>query len=318
MSIANSFKYPIQLSYHDKQEKDCIHITAYIIDNCNYKCFYCYNRMPRSGCQQNLDKLYKFIKYIYSQVHRKISIELIGGEPTLHPDLYAFCKKISNLQYITNILIFSNFSKDIDFYYHLLNVSSKIQFDFSYHSIDNKINYLYMSKLNQIINIDAFHNRFIASIMFEPGINFKYSKYIFNMLHKEKIGYQNIDFRLVKPYSLSFMYTDDQISFFSSLVEKYKKHKYEFDLQYNDGTIEITSSELMDFNKKFYFKHWLCNAGIDSYYIHCDSQIYLCQSCYIENKMPISTIDSFNLPKTPCICQCENCGCSWGIFKRKC
>ena len=311
-------KHPIQLSFHDQREQHSIHLAAYVIDLCNYSCIYCYNRMPRTLNKLNLTKLLNFIKSLHAQTQREISIELIGGEPTLHPDLYQFCKDVSFLDYVNNILIFSNFSKDIDFYHSILSLSNKIMFDLSYHSLNNKINNAYLFKINQIANIDAFHGKFIASIMFEPENNFKYSKCAFDILPKDKIGYANLDFRLIKPYNLKFKYTPDQIKYFNSLVKKYRKCKQEFNIVFDDGTEEIGSSELLDFDKSFQFKHWICNAGIDTYYIHHDTCIYVCQSYYIEGKQPMATIDSFSLPSQPCICQCDNCGCNWGIFKKIC
>ena len=63
-----------------------------IIDLCNKKCSYCYNKIYRFDSILNLDFLEKFI----DNSLLKIVFDIIGGEPTLHPDLYDFCKKMND------------------------------------------------------------------------------------------------------------------------------------------------------------------------------------------------------------------------------
>ena len=66
---------------------DYVVILAYIADICNYNCTYCYNKKPRSGKFLDLDALLDACLAIYQSTHKKIKLELIGGEPTMHPKL---------------------------------------------------------------------------------------------------------------------------------------------------------------------------------------------------------------------------------------
>ena len=112
--------YGIQL-YKHANEDNLLYILAYIIDNCNYSCQYCYNVKPYSNAMLDLNQLYDYICFINTHYPSKyIQLELIGGEPTLHPALLDFCKKIKKLNNIL-IKIFTNLSLNIDNYIKLLS-----------------------------------------------------------------------------------------------------------------------------------------------------------------------------------------------------
>ena len=70
----------------------------------------------------DLNKTYLFLKNIVLQYNRPIRLTLIGGEPTLHPDLYEFCKKVCTLKNV-HMNIFSNFSNNVILYKRLLTLS---------------------------------------------------------------------------------------------------------------------------------------------------------------------------------------------------
>ena len=94
--------------------KNNFKLLVFIIDSCNYSCEYCYNDLPRTNKKIDLNKLYFFISEILlKKLNKKyIQLELIGGEPTLHPDLIDFCEKISHIPNIFTT-IYTNFSKPV-------------------------------------------------------------------------------------------------------------------------------------------------------------------------------------------------------------
>ena len=83
-------------------------ILAFICDKCNYNCIYCYNKKPRSFINLDLLKFYNFLCKLKEHLNKTINLELIGGEPTLHSDLYDFCKKCKDNGII--VTIYTNFS----------------------------------------------------------------------------------------------------------------------------------------------------------------------------------------------------------------
>lgn len=71
-----------------------INVTVNIIDNCNYTCNYCYNKDYRSNNILNLTALYNYIL----KTKLNIALDILGGEPTLHPDLLIFVRRCQNYQ----------------------------------------------------------------------------------------------------------------------------------------------------------------------------------------------------------------------------
>ena len=65
-------------------------MLVYIADVCNYNCEYCYNKKPRTGKLLDLDKLLQFLIDMQQKTKKRIAVELIGGEPTLHPGMLDF------------------------------------------------------------------------------------------------------------------------------------------------------------------------------------------------------------------------------------
>lgn len=78
-----------------------------IIDDCNLNCRYCYNIKPYNKKLLDLDITFNKIKKFKNEFIGHILINITGGEPTLHPDLMLFVKKLSKLDNIT-INIYSN------------------------------------------------------------------------------------------------------------------------------------------------------------------------------------------------------------------
>lgn len=91
---------------------------------CNLNCKYCYNKKPRTGKLLDLDELYKFVTFIKESTGKNIYLELIGGEPTLHPKLCQFCKFISPI--CNKIEVFTNLSANANLYSELIKYNVHI------------------------------------------------------------------------------------------------------------------------------------------------------------------------------------------------
>jgi len=86
--------------------------------NCQYRCDYCY------AYEMLTKKFIEKYRYVYKNVIKRLSlknigkfkIELVGGEPMLHPDIYIIVEnlyKIENCQFIS---INTNLVKDVKYY----------------------------------------------------------------------------------------------------------------------------------------------------------------------------------------------------------
>lgn len=294
-------------------------VKLYIIDKCNYDCWYCYNRKPRTQQLLDLNAAYSFLEQLFSTFNKSIYIELIGGEPTLHPDLLYFCKKLQKSYFIENILIYSNFSSNISCYLNLLSLS-KIYLDLTIHNVDSTSKHLkklfyIKSKINSLSNITISlfvlptkikQIMSIHSILTQMGLNIDVLKICNNISL-----YQSID----NIYSLEESKDiDSLISSFQTDKEKTIHFKI-------DQTVQrLTEIELKSFciaQKNNIFHGWNCLAGVMSFYIHADGRCYQCQQ-YYEMEMPsMFNIYDSNIvfSKKHCICKSNVCICEQYITK---
>ena len=316
--------YGLQL-YSKSSEDDLLYILAYIEDNCNYNCSYCYNIKPYTKIQLNLIKLYKYIQYIKQKYPTKyIQLELIGGEPTLHPDLLDFCKKVSNIDNIL-IKIFTNLSASILLYNSLL-INKNIILIASWHSLKNDLlNINYITKIIQLLK--KYKNQIEVRIMYE----------IFNTKNALNVANEILPYSNNMLFDLSFLfnpnsklpentifeYTKQQLNNFNIFHNQHniRSNRKEFLIRYNDNTEELKTFTDMFCNKSYNFKRWLCNAGKNSLYIDYDGSVYPCVEYSCDNKKPIFNINNslsyLNYKFKPILCKLEFCSCDWDIKKKK-
>ena len=153
-------KYPIRIYSNVNQNN--IQVLAFIIDQCDMHCFYCYNKMPRTKKKLNLKKLYQFLNELNNQTKKNINLDIIGGEPTMHDDLIDFCNKTRNTSFL-KINIYTNFNQDITYFEKL--ISNNLELSITYH-YQNEIE-LFKQKLFKLIsNRNASVN---LTIMYEPN-----------------------------------------------------------------------------------------------------------------------------------------------------
>ncbi|MFZ4632540.1 MAG: anaerobic ribonucleoside-triphosphate reductase activating protein [Patescibacteria group bacterium] len=91
------------------------HLAAIIFtQGCNFRCHFCYNPMlvlPRKGEDLKIKKekgfsplstedLFLFLKERFGRLE---GVVITGGEPTMHPDLPSFIKKIKDIGYLVKL-----------------------------------------------------------------------------------------------------------------------------------------------------------------------------------------------------------------------
>ena len=121
------------------------------------KCSYCYNKFPRTGRLADLKDLLKFVSELQQKTQRPINdLVLVGGEPTLHPELPQFVSSLLSLD-IKNLVLWTNFEEDLNNYYiPLLDQGCKLAM--SWHGKeDDRRNLSFVKKALQV------PDRFISS-----------------------------------------------------------------------------------------------------------------------------------------------------------
>ena len=106
-------------------QKDVLDIEIDVISICNYKCKYCCNNR-RNKIFLSKEELDIFINHII-KYNKKTTVTILGGEPLLYPYLSYMVEKLTNLDNVLRIEIYTNGSKIIKL------KSKKLHIIFSYH-----------------------------------------------------------------------------------------------------------------------------------------------------------------------------------------
>ena len=328
-------RYPVK-QYSNEQHAD-INMLVYIADICNYNCEYCYNKKPRTNQLLDLNKLNTFLIDMQKKTNKIIAVELIGGEPTLHPNLLSFLEKTKNIPNI-QFAILTNFHKDLQYYLNLID-QYKLRIIPTWHSIpndlenkdfENKIFSIPEKYFDYVADGKHYHNFFIR-LMFEKN-NFNIAKELYLKIAKKYPQYlesslvadpDTLEAKTLNDVKVDekYVYTQQQLLEYYKLSDLIKEYKQLYTVEYNDGFIEHLSYNDMFLNDDFTFHMWKCNAGKDYLYIHVNGDIYPCQSYYEGNKKKL-----YNMLDTPfydiskmkaVICQCKTCSCDFEIYKEK-
>ena len=156
-----------------------MNILIFVVDKCNYKCEYCYNRFPRTLKSADLNLFSKFIKDIKVKTNRKLNISLIGGEPTLNSNIHSFIENVKELENVT-VELLTNLSQPLEYYIKCLKNDVKIAA--SWHSNQKDKNNLdYVKKIMEIPYEYYEKNMIEVRIMFEYE-NWSSSDMVYNLL----------------------------------------------------------------------------------------------------------------------------------------
>lgn len=288
------------LKYISTDLSNSICILVYIADICNYNCNYCYNKKPRSNILLDLYKLSIFIDKLQLQTNKNIIIDLIGGEPTLHPDLLSFINKKYNKK--ISYLIYSNFSKDIEYYKKILKNNNVKLFLTWHHN-----NYDFIKKLYAI---SIFKNQISVSVMYEFG----YTNIALNIFEKCKKITSKCSLSLIDG-NLNIYNKNEQKKYLS--IKHIDDDDYQFKL--NGNVIQISEEQLIN-AKLTSFYHWICEAGNTYIYIHYDGNVYPCQNYISKDKYQImfniAHIKNLKyLPLHKTICKFKICECGFSAYK---
>ena len=307
-----------------------------LIDKCQYNCTYCssVNYNLNTFNNKNLKVWKPFLRMLnMSRLGIKFTVELLGGEPTIHPDIHEIIKKLSENKNCTGIDLITNLAKPYSFYEKFYSVESKNKLALltSYHpeyhntSFTEKIiklhnlgivviplinlhdKSLYWDKTILTINTLKENNiNYNINLLFEvqdgiykgykPNYTDEFFKKFNNILKDDKL---NTPCRLHEGASPveSEKQCDKQIS--KNLTTGYENIPYED----KNGKYYYTEKEIIvnDYAK---FKGWNCKPMI--YYVNMD--------CIIENGCTSEKISLFELTKKnlkKCVeCPLERCDCS--------
>lgn len=163
-----------------------------IIDVCNYNCSYC----SAKSFNKHTFKKIKDKKVIWQNVVKTLSlkkiktpftVELLGGEPTLHPDIYEIVKQLCSIKNCIQVEITTNLSKSVDFFKQFdKQETNKVDIIASYHP-----EYFTSKFVDKIIELDKCKHLTITPLI--------------NLFHEKKYWQPTLDLtNTFKKYKINF------------------------------------------------------------------------------------------------------------------
>ena len=287
-------------------QNSTVDLIFYIVDKCNYVCEYCYNAQPRTGFALQKSAIWQSVKYVFDKCNMPICIQLIAGEPTLYVELFDLYSDLDSLDYVQNILIYSNFSQPYKIYEKIL-ANKKHSVFLSWHSQNKEF-------VQKALQLKQYESQIQISLMYEHG----YTNYVISLFDKLQLYFRLINLHMID---------EDKNAYTQYEIEQFKTHNKDFTTQLvldNGNIINLYNYYFYLDENTFCFKNWLCEAGNKLLYIHVDGNIFQCPDFYYRKHMPIGNIysnciKSLTMKKTLCPfskCTCGHDYVKYNIFKK--
>ena len=277
---------------------DC-YVTWECTTVCNYNCSYCWpschDGKYRWPSESQVKKLKKYIRNFSSG--KLVTLDIMGGEPTLWPEFKEFCYDLSDIAEIT---FSSNGSRTARWWKNFdASVSHLL---FSYHpEFADTAHYLEM--------LSEVHDRFRTQIIILYHPKFK-DKCLdaFNQFQSSGL-FVNCSLKQIHTYIDKFEYSESEINDLLNL----SFHRTKFSLPtfnpnfYIDEVLTDPNKFIKNKNNKFL--NWNCNLGQNYRYIRADGTVYgaACQTApALGNIYHDEDIDS----PSPTICKSSTCDCN--------
>lgn len=291
---------------------------------CNYRCWYCF---PNSNTGTYKWKDYDLILsnfihllniYKLKLNKSKFQINLLGGEPTLWPELPKFCQDLKNIyKDDVSIMITSNGSRNISWW--MSNVNS-----FDHVLLSCHPEYVNEEHILHVADLLYDHNVHVdISVLMAPNL-WDRSVDVINFL---KTG--NKKWAIIASYVQQslYSYSDEQLSYVNDYLKQRpnmewyktvkKEHHYTVNVTYDDLTCQQVSKVYILLNKLNNFYGWKCNIGVDNITILFNGDISAnCEENLYNINFKYNLYDSlFTLNFNPeikettcskCFCGCEH------------
>jgi MoaA/NifB/PqqE/SkfB family radical SAM enzyme len=202
----NNFIFNDYIESGDEEDKEPVNFSWELTYYCQYRCTYCYafEQLTKKPDPKLLKAYPIILKKLKLRSIPKFNIELLGGEPTTHPNIFEIIEELNKNEKCKSIELVTNIAKPVSFYKKFDDEKyNKLIISASYHNEYDK-NDRYLKKC---IELNKFKNvRFFSNINFAPekekwSKTFKLIKDLsknnvmshFNLLHSTK-QYEGFDF----------------------------------------------------------------------------------------------------------------------------
>jgi organic radical activating enzyme len=301
----------------NSQHPNTLRIEYMIGNTCNQKCWYCFpgsheGEYRWTGDLESTTKNFFHILDYYKQYGKeKFEIHIVGGEPTLWPELGKFVKRIKE-QYNSWISISTNGSRTVRWWEKYGQYFDDVLLSVHHEYAD-------ISHIKQVGDIVHKQGPVVnAMVLMDP---FAWDKCV-SLVKELKTSKHRWFINAAEVMHSTIDYTPSQIKYIKKSIKRFpnplwlaKKIKY---LKRNpkvvldSGKIKTVSRNWFGLNKVTNFKGWQCNIGVDSIYIDKDGRITgACRTKLFENYNlnDPEFIDKFSPIIKPKICDIDGCYC---------
>jgi len=271
---------------------------------CNYACSYCPPSLHAGGEWIRYDDYMKFVKKVNPS-----TVILLGGEPTLHPQITSIIKLINEIG--ATITLVSNGYKNAKWWEEHNELIDDLVF--SYH-IENEDVDKFIEKVRAItktrlliINFPILLDRFDECVELAKKIT-------------SSCPDSYVSLKAIVGDGGFIGYTDEQYKIMSSLVSpSVINHKSDWSRSiktykhYSDDTVDTVTARQLISNKDFDYNGWKCWKGIDMLKTIPNGDIYKAPCELVNsNEHPIGNLydlENVNWITEPQICKKKECHC---------
>jgi len=295
-------------------------------NTCNYKCSYCFPG-SNEGTQRwpDVDLTLKNFSILLDSYKNKnrIHLKLVGGEPTLWPNLLTFVKELKS-KYNIIISMSTNGSRTIRYWEEISTYFDDIQISVHHEQAD--LDHLIavsdvIYKTNQTI--------FSANVLMDPRSWDKcvaITEYLLSHSDGWMVAVVPVQFDGLTRYNSEqqqYVAVKNKrmppMPWVQKLIDLGKlppeKNYNKSIATFADGTTKEVDGHYLINNQLNRFKGWECNLGVDRIFINGEGQLEgACQTELFNNQLNIREIEFEskmpNISIAPIICNKEICGCS--------
>lgn len=268
-----------------------------ISNKCNYDCWYCPKHL-HSGTSgwPDFQKTLDFFNFL-SQKNEYVHISLVGGEPTLWPELGRFLEKIPENVFAD---IVTNGSRTIAWWEKIKSHLNRHRVIFSFHSNTAKENHI-LSIVNLLKSFDITCYVFI---LLDPSHEKRLTEFA-KILKENEINYT---FKAILPnYDGSVIdYTENQKNIIEN--EKFISEKTKSFIRPNDIIVNekiVTTPTKLVIDKSNNFFGFSCMAGSKRISINYNQEIFA-GAC---GALKLGTLDNYKILNKAITCPKKSCKC---------
>jgi len=308
--------------------KDILRVGFMISNVCNYKCDYCFDgshegthrfRKDWELIADNFNAL--FDQYVATTHKKRFDLNILGGEPTLWPNLPEFCAKIKQ-RHKTSIMIISNGSRTIRWWKENAQHFDHVQLSCHWKEVD-------IEHFTEVADVLYEANVVVTVVVLMDPAKWDLCIDLVNRLKKSRrrwaLNLQKVESNSTYP----IVYTEEQSEYIQKhtqvrfgnpfyLIRNMNKALYyqkEPKAVFENRATKKLSAHVMTLNNWNHFKGWECNIGVDNLFVMLDGEITgTCTQHLYGNDFHYNIYDpkfseNFKPAIKPAICSKEGCYC---------